>query len=136
MVRRAWNKARMHRRGTAALPSAGGDASRGRGSTIPTGAMADVQRGPQPAYWRTGRGNLGDVDPTDLLDAEPMAVAVFEKVRSSLAGLGEFDIRTSRSQVAFRRKHGFAYLWRPGQYLSKPGAEVVLTIALGHHGKE
>ncbi|MGZ4531368.1 MAG: DUF5655 domain-containing protein, partial [Mycobacteriaceae bacterium] len=37
----------------------------------------------------------------------------------------------SRSQAAFRRKRGFAYLWMPGQYLRGPTAEVVLSIVLG-----
>lgn len=39
-------------------------------------------------------------------------------------------MRVSKSQVALRRRRGFAYLWLPGQYLSRPGAEVVLSIAL------
>ena len=42
-------------------------------------------------------------------------------------------MRTTSSQIALRRKHGFAYLWLPGRNLKKPGAEVVLTIALGRH---
>jgi hypothetical protein len=42
-------------------------------------------------------------------------------------------VRTSKIQVAFRRKRGFAYLWLPGQYLETPPAEVVLSIALGRH---
>lgn len=45
--------------------------------------------------------------------------------------MGAFEVRVSRSQVAFRRKRGFAHLWLPGQYLTHPGAEVVLSIALG-----
>ena len=44
---------------------------------------------------------------------------------------GPIEVRVSRSQVAFWRKRGFAYLWMPGQYLKHPGAEVVLSIALG-----
>ena len=41
------------------------------------------------------------------------------------------EVRTSKSHVAFRRRRGFAYLWRPGQYLAHPSAEVVPSIALG-----
>ncbi len=44
---------------------------------------------------------------------------------------GPFEVRISKSQAAFRRKRGFAYLWMPAQYLRKPTAEVVLSIALG-----
>ncbi|MQA07525.1 MAG: hypothetical protein GEU98_03050 [Pseudonocardiaceae bacterium] len=46
---------------------------------------------------------------------------------------GPFEVRVSKSQVAFRRKRGFAYLWLPGQYLAKPAVDVVLSIALGRH---
>lgn len=37
----------------------------------------------------------------------------------------------AKSQVAFRRRRGFAYVWRPGQYV---GSDVpaVLSIALPH----
>jgi hypothetical protein len=28
--------------------------------------------------------------------------------------LGEFEVRTSKSQIACRRKRGFGYLWLPG----------------------
>ena len=56
---------------------------------------------------------------------------MFEKVRSMIERLGPYDVRVSTSQVAFRRRRGFAYLWMPGRYLAKPSAEVVLSIALG-----
>ncbi len=39
----------------------------------------------------------------------------------------------TKSQIAFRRRTGFAYLWAPGKYLDNPEAEVVLSIALGRH---
>jgi hypothetical protein len=58
---------------------------------------------------------------------------VYEKVRSCLVDLGPVEVRTTKSQIAFRRRRGFAYLWLPGQYLKHPDAEVVLSIALGRH---
>jgi hypothetical protein len=60
------------------------------------------------------------------------ARAVFDHVRTILSELGPVEVRITRSQVAFRRRRGFAYLWMPGRYLRKPAAEVVLSIALGH----
>lgn len=63
----------------------------------------------------------------------PVAQAVFDRVRSVLADAGGCTVRVSRSQVAFRRRRGFAYLWLPGQYLARPAADVVLTVALGRH---
>ncbi len=59
------------------------------------------------------------------------SLAVFEAVRELVDRTGlPYEVRTSRSQVAFRRRRGFASLWLPGRYLSRPGAEVVLSIAL------
>jgi hypothetical protein len=60
----------------------------------------------------------------------PVALAVHDRVQSVLDTAGGCTVRVSRSQVAFRRRRGFAYLWLPGQYLTRPAAEVVLTIAL------
>lgn len=62
-----------------------------------------------------------------------IASAVNERVRQRLRELGTFETRTSKSQIAFRRRRGFAYLWLPGQYLRGPHAEVVLSIALDRH---
>ena len=71
------------------------------------------------------------VDPAAFLDGHPVALSVYEEVRARLTALGSFDVRTTKSQIAFRRRRGFAYLWLPGRYLQNPDAEVVLSIALG-----
>ena len=75
------------------------------------------------------------MDPKEFLDGHPVALSVYEKVSSCLADLGPFDVRTSKSQITFRRKRGFAHLWLPGQYLKSPDAEVVLSIALDRHDR-
>ena len=71
--------------------------------------------------------------PEEFFAGHPLALTVFFRVRSILGRLGPVDIRTTQSQVAFRRGHVFAYLWLPGRYLAKPAAEVVLSFALGRH---
>lgn len=71
------------------------------------------------------------MEPEDLPVGPPIAVAAFEQLLSRLEDLGPFEVRTSKSQIAFWGKHGFADLWLPGQYLFNPQAEVVLSIALG-----
>ncbi|MDV3222731.1 MAG: DUF5655 domain-containing protein [Intrasporangium sp.] len=58
---------------------------------------------------------------------------MYERVLGMVRELGPVEVRVSTSQVAFRVRRGFAYLWRPGQYLRNPAAEVVLSIALGRH---
>lgn len=44
-------------------------------------------------------------------------------------GLGEVSEATTKSQVAFRRRRGFAYLWRPGQYVASD-VPLVVSVAL------
>ena len=34
-----------------------------------------------------------------------------------MAAIGEAEVRVTKSQIAFRRRKGFAYVWRPGQYV-------------------
>ena len=68
-----------------------------------------------------------------FLAGHPVATAVYGRVLAAIEPLGPVEVRTSKSQIAFRRKRGFAYLWLPGQYLAHPAAEVVLSIALGRH---
>mgnify|MGYP001814650126 FL=1 len=71
--------------------------------------------------------------PKEYFAGRPLAETVFFRVRSVLEQLGPVDIRTTKSQVAFRRARGFAYLWLPGQYLASPSADVVLSFALGRY---
>jgi hypothetical protein len=61
----------------------------------------------------------------DHLDGRAVAAAV----ASVVDGLGPHEVRVSRSQVAFRRRRGFAYLWRPGQYV-RSDVPAVLSVAL------
>ena len=76
---------------------------------------------------------LGAVEPGDFLADHPVASAVFDRVRVILEAFGPVEVRTLKSQIALRRKRGFAYLFLPGQYLARPRAEVVLSIAHGRH---
>lgn len=69
--------------------------------------------------------------PEEHLAGHPLALAVLARVRGILEAAGPIEVRVTRSQVAFRRDRGFAYLWLPGRYLAHPGADVVLSIALG-----
>ena len=62
-----------------------------------------------------------------------LGLSVFRKMREAVSGFGDVQIRVLRSQLTFRRKRSFAYLWMPRQYLRNASAEVVLSIALGRH---
>ena len=69
--------------------------------------------------------------PEEHLAGHPVALATYAAVRDLVAGTGDTDVRTTKSQIAFRRRRGFAYLWLPGRYLAHPGADVVLSVVLG-----
>lgn len=71
------------------------------------------------------------MEAAEFLAGHDLASQVYDDVAGTLAGFGPFEVRTSASQIAFRRRRGFAWLWLPGQYLDHPGAEVVLSVALG-----
>ena len=71
------------------------------------------------------------LDPDRLFRDEPEAMEVYRSVRAMLEQLGPVEVRTSRSQVAFRRRRGFAFLWVPVAWARRPSVLVVLSIALG-----
>lgn len=73
---------------------------------------------------------MREQSPETFFAGHPGAMAVYRRVLSLAQGLGPVEVRVSRSQVAFRRRTVFAFLWLPGQWLSHPSAEVVLSIAL------
>lgn len=68
--------------------------------------------------------------PEELFAGHPVPLAVVERVRAALKPWPDVQVRTSRSQVAFRRRRSLAFVWRPGQYL-RDAAPAVLTIVLG-----
>jgi Domain of unknown function (DUF5655) len=59
----------------------------------------------------------------------PDGLAIYRAVEDAVAAIGEAEVRVTRSQIAFRRRKGFAYVWRPGQYV-KNEVPAVLSIAL------
>ncbi len=73
------------------------------------------------------------MQPEEFFAGNADGLAIFESVHSILQAIGPVEVRVTKSQVAFRRKRGFAYLWLPGRYLAKAQDDVVLSIALGRH---
>ncbi|MDF1522473.1 MAG: DUF5655 domain-containing protein [Trueperaceae bacterium] len=59
----------------------------------------------------------------------PASRALFDAVRACVEAIGPFELRTSTSQVAFRRRVGFAYAWVPGDYV-RSDVPLVLTVGL------
>ena len=70
--------------------------------------------------------------PAEYLAGNPLGRAVFDRVLAALTSHGPVTVRVSTSQLAFRRRRGFAWLWLPERYLgSRSAGVVVLSFALG-----
>lgn len=54
---------------------------------------------------------------------------IFDAVATAISSLGPVQCRVTKSQIAFRRRIGFAWVWMPVQYLGR-GAPLVLSVAL------
>ncbi len=67
----------------------------------------------------------------EFFDGSPEGRALYDVVERAVAGFGDVTVTVTRSQVAFRRRRGFAYVWRPGQYV-RSDVPAVLSIALPH----
>jgi hypothetical protein len=70
------------------------------------------------------------VTPQEFLGESDLGQAVFETVSGIVTSFGDVGIETTKSQIAFTRRRGFVYIWRPGMYLVRPEAELVVSIAL------
>jgi len=55
---------------------------------------------------------------------------LFQAVRAEVEAIGGASIRVTKSQIAFRRRRAFAWVWMPGRYLRGRTAPLVLTLAL------
>lgn len=73
------------------------------------------------------------MDVMEFFETSPEGLRAYEKICRILGKLGNYEVRVTKSQVAFRRKRGFAYIWTPARYLHRPAAPAVLSIALGRH---
>jgi hypothetical protein len=65
----------------------------------------------------------------ELFADHPEGLAVYHAVAKAVAALGDSQERVSKSQVAFRRRRGFAFVWRPGQYVAS-SVPAVLSVSL------
>jgi hypothetical protein len=72
-----------------------------------------------------------DEDAERFFDGHPDALEAYRTIRAMLDDTGPFEVRVTKSQVSFRHRKAFAWVWLPGRWLRNPGAEVVLSIALG-----
>jgi hypothetical protein len=70
--------------------------------------------------------------PDEFFAGHDMSRQLFEAVHQSVEEIGAVTLKVSKSQIAFRRRVAFAWVWRPGQYLRREAAPLVLTLTFRH----
>ena len=71
----------------------------------------------------------GDGDVERFFEGSPRGLELYRAIADRVSAIGPADVRVTKSQIAFRRRRGFAYVWRPGRYV-RSDVPVVLSIAL------
>jgi hypothetical protein len=69
--------------------------------------------------------------PEQFFAGHPRGLAVYAAVARAVEALGPAEVTVTKSQIAVRRRRGFAYVWRPGQYVTSD-VPAVLSLALPH----
>ncbi|MGW8814195.1 MULTISPECIES: DUF5655 domain-containing protein [Gordonia] len=69
-------------------------------------------------------GTVPDVA-ADFFSGSPTGLAIFLATERAVRTLGDdVTIRVTKSQITFRRRSGFAYVWRPGRYVRSEPASI------------
>ncbi|HEX2908761.1 MAG TPA: DUF5655 domain-containing protein, partial [Phototrophicaceae bacterium] len=66
--------------------------------------------------------------PDEFFSDKALPKKLFEAVRQAVETIGEATVRTTKSQIAFRRQRSFAAVWMPEQYLKREAAPLVLSV--------
>ena len=66
-----------------------------------------------------------------IIEENETSQSLYKKVVAAVERIGPCSLGFTKSQVAFRRKRAFAWVWVPAQYLKRAGmAPLVLTLSL------
>jgi hypothetical protein len=64
---------------------------------------------------RSADGDDADLSPEDHFRGFPGGLAICHRVQQVISTIDSASVAVTKSQLAFRRRRGFAYLWLPGQ---------------------
>jgi hypothetical protein len=67
--------------------------------------------------------------PEELFNGHPLGLRLYRAVADVIGEFGDVGQSATKSQIAFRARRGFAFVWRPGQYVHSE-VPAVLSIAL------
>ena len=65
----------------------------------------------------------------EFFEGQDESRQLIEALRSVVEGIGSADVRVTKSQISFRRRMAFAWVWMPGKYLRRKSAPLVLTLS-------
>jgi hypothetical protein len=75
------------------------------------------------------RGVSEDSSPEEIFSGSPLGLELLRAVERMLSTFPPSTMRATKSQVAFRGRRGFAYMWWPARYITSD-VPAVLSIAL------
>lgn len=65
----------------------------------------------------------------DFFNRQLQSRSLFEAILAEMDQIGPAEVRVMKSQIVFRRKKDFAWVWIPGRYLPGKVAPLVLSLA-------
>jgi hypothetical protein len=68
--------------------------------------------------------------PDEFFAGQEHSRHLFEAVKKVVEALGKTNMCVSKSQIAFKRRRGYAWVWMPEQYLKRVAAPLVLSLSL------
>lgn len=71
--------------------------------------------------------------PDEFFVGKPLPQTLFALVQHAVDVIGPARMAITKSQIAFWRRHAFAWLWMPDRYLRGHPAPLVLSVALPQH---
>jgi hypothetical protein len=63
---------------------------------------------------------------------QPDSRSLFDVLCETITAFGRFEMRVTKSQIAFRRRKTFAIVWIPDRYLHRELALLVLTMGFSY----
>jgi hypothetical protein len=75
------------------------------------------------------RGAEQESTPEEVFNGSPLGLELLHEVEHMLAAYPPSTMKATKSQVSFRGRRGFAYMWWPARYI-RSDVPAVLSIAL------
>jgi len=77
-----------------------------------------------------GKRTQGGPSFSPFSEGHEVSCRIFDALRDAIIAIGPVDIRSTTSEVAFRRRSGEAFAWVPHMYRRKGGLPLTLTVGL------